>query len=318
VEEKKENVIPSRFGRKTAFLSELSSPQEILDRKASFEREISDAGRAEDLLHLFHRYTFWAIEQFPASSGRVGSVLMGILDRALAQGEIPARQESILEHEKFLELWMIYADHHPDPISVWKQADGLHVGQSHARFYSEFARAMECAGNSTAANHLFRRGISRNAQPLDFLLVKYRAFKQRQQPGEDLMSKPQTLPSHTNSSNCQTHHGRRAAFTFLSNNPHLPSSLNRPSANDENNKGIRITVNVPTSARSELFRHQQQLAAIGEALAVPVPNPKVLDSSLRDSQNTAPRDSFQRGSNPVALISHSVQKMQFVPFEDDE
>ncbi|KZP03769.1 Mad3/BUB1 homology region 1, partial [Athelia psychrophila] len=69
---------------------------------------------------------------------------------------------------RYLKLWCQYA-RMVDPLAVFHDLMQNDIGERFALLYEDYAKALDAAGRQQDADRIYRRGIKRNARPVERL-----------------------------------------------------------------------------------------------------------------------------------------------------
>eukprot|EP01007_Sphenomonas_quadrangularis_P003531 NODE_716_length_1233_cov_230.171453_g573_i0.p1 GENE.NODE_716_length_1233_cov_230.171453_g573_i0~~NODE_716_length_1233_cov_230.171453_g573_i0.p1 ORF type:complete len:377 (+),score=34.52 NODE_716_length_1233_cov_230.171453_g573_i0:25-1131(+) len=179
IEASKENILPLRQGRKADVLvhsvatpaSALKKEHEVIQKR--FEQELLSLDEVlalnfvlfcccsqDTMLTVWHKYISWMQQILPTSSAKQ---LVPLLERATA-ALLSSTQAK--EDERYLDIWMLYISTSADQGNLWSYVDQARIGHSFARFYRGQADYLERNGRWQEAESMYRRGVSRGAEPL--------------------------------------------------------------------------------------------------------------------------------------------------------
>jgi hypothetical protein len=97
--------------------------------------------------------------------------------------------------DRFISVCAKYADKTKEPGQVFKYLHQQKVGQKTALFWVAWAFVAEKGGDFPFAEHIYKKGISKDAQPMNMLKVRHKQFQRRmsrywlnssQQPSDQL------------------------------------------------------------------------------------------------------------------------------------
>jgi Mad3/BUB1 homology region 1 len=81
--------------------------------------------------------------------------------------------------DRFISVCAKYADKTKEPGQVFKYLHQQKVGQKTALFWVAWAFVAEKGGDFPFAEHVYKKGISKDAQPLNMLKVRHKQFQRR-------------------------------------------------------------------------------------------------------------------------------------------
>jgi hypothetical protein len=183
-EQSKENAAPLERGRNVASL-ELrqggglkSQQQDVQERITVFERLVrpSEAPHVTEmegdpLAHWLSYIKFYQ-ETFPADT-RDNFLIMERCVRALV------KMKQYAEDDRFVGVCAKYADKTKDPGQVFKYLHQQKIGTTTALFWIAWGFVAEKDNDFPFAEQIFKKGISKNAQPLQLLKVRHSQFQRR-------------------------------------------------------------------------------------------------------------------------------------------
>lgn len=197
----KENARPLKAGRDSALLGRaLTSSTSSRDAASSFakERETRRAAYEDQLSKLtssdsdplrdWREYISWLQQAYPnsttgpssSSSSSTSGVLIDALERCTrfikSDPVLFARYRNDVEYVK---IWVSYADLLPDPAEVFKFLHLHRIGEDCSLTYIAWAWVAEVRSNFAFADKVYTRGMSRKAEPLDRLKIRYSEFQHR-------------------------------------------------------------------------------------------------------------------------------------------
>ena len=172
----KENAQPSRGGRKVSTLVSALSRTRADDHALELEREefekaILDKSGPDPLLRWLG-YIRWLKENFPSGSKDIVSVYEACT-REFKDDERYANDE------RYVKVWIAYADTLPNPSEVFKFMRANKIGRKVALYYVATAWTAERRGNFPLADKAYVKGIDVGAKPLSLLKKRFREFQRR-------------------------------------------------------------------------------------------------------------------------------------------
>ena len=191
---KKENVLPIKSGRSTTALNntllhtqdpwdaklppeKMSRDALLLQQQRAFEDRLGN-GDAKDPLKPWLRYIKWAQRTFP-SGGRLPNGESGVLELIERCTRTFRHAPSYRNDERYIKVWIRYADLLTNPSDVFKFMRANHIGDNVALYYIATAWAAEKRGNIKLADVAYQKGIARGAEPAAMLLQRQREFLRR-------------------------------------------------------------------------------------------------------------------------------------------
>ncbi|KAL3920847.1 MAG: hypothetical protein SGILL_003052 [Bacillariaceae sp.] len=180
-EQTKENAAPLERGRNVASLGLRQtrlSQKELNDRIEYFEELVrpSEAPHVtemdDDPLAHWLAYIKFYQASFPSDT-RDNFLLMERCVRALV------KMEQYSNDDRFVGVCAKYADKTKDPGQVFKYLHQQKVGTFTALFWIAWAFVAEKENDFPFAEQIFKKGISKNAQPLQMLKMRHSQFQRR-------------------------------------------------------------------------------------------------------------------------------------------
>jgi hypothetical protein len=181
-EQSKENAAPLERGRNVASLElrqgGLMSKQDVQEKVKAFERLVrpSEAPHVTEmdkdpLAHWLSYIKFYQ-ESFPADT-RDNFLIMERCVRALV------KMKQYSDDDRFVGVCAKYADKTKDPGQVFKYLHQQKIGTNTALFWIAWGFVAEKDNDFVFAEQIFKKGISKNAQPLQLLKVRHSQFQRR-------------------------------------------------------------------------------------------------------------------------------------------
>jgi len=181
-EQCKENAMPIKRGRDVKKLQPLGGKRDISSRKDKLEREresfeealvsATSDGDMEDPLAVWIKYIKWLQDNFPSGD----TELLALLERCTRQFKDDERYRN---NEKYLKVWIGYADRLHNPTMVFKYLRENKIGDKLALYYVATAWAAEHRGNFSIADKAYTVGLEKKAAPLELLKKRQREFQRR-------------------------------------------------------------------------------------------------------------------------------------------
>ncbi|GBG31482.1 Histone-lysine N-methyltransferase, H3 lysine-79 specific [Hondaea fermentalgiana] len=181
-EQCKENAMPIKRGRDPKKLKPFGAQSEIANRKAklaqeqeAFEEALAQAtsdGPMEDPLSTWIRYIKWTQDNFPSGSND----LLSLLERCTREFKGDERYKN---NEKYLKVWIGYADLLTNPSSVFKYLRENKIGEKLALYYVATAWTAERRGDFPLADKAYSVGLEKQATPVELLKKRHREFQRR-------------------------------------------------------------------------------------------------------------------------------------------
>jgi hypothetical protein len=177
-EQSKENAAPLERGRNVASLGARLSQAELKARLHQYEETIRPTEalnvkemEGDPLIHWLAYIKFYQ-NAFPADT-RDNFLLMERCVRALV------KMKQYSNDDRFVGVCAKYADKTKDPSQVFKYLHQQKVGTYTALFWIAWAFIAEKDGDFAFAENIFKKGISKQAQPLQMLKVRHSQFQRR-------------------------------------------------------------------------------------------------------------------------------------------
>lgn len=178
-EQSKENAAPLERGRNVASIGVRRLSEKELNAKiqqyegAVRPSEASDLTEMEDdpLIYWLAYIKFYQAT-FPADT-RDNFLLMERCVRALV------KMEQYANDDRFIGVCAKYADKTKDPTQVFKYLHQQKVGTYTALFWIAWAFVAEKDSDFAFAEQVFKKGISKQAQPLQMLKMRHSQFQRR-------------------------------------------------------------------------------------------------------------------------------------------
>lgn len=176
----KENSMPIKSGRSistleraSTFTGNISAKHALEVQMDEFESRISSAEEDEDVLAIWMQYIQWIDASYPQGNLPLKKEVFERCGMSLAQ------DERYKNDERYLKIWIAYADLLQDPTDVFRYLRANNIGQKLALFYVALAWVSEHRGNFPKAEKAYEKGIECNAQPIDMLLKRQKEFRRR-------------------------------------------------------------------------------------------------------------------------------------------
>ncbi|EFA84583.1 putative protein serine/threonine kinase [Heterostelium album PN500] len=175
----KENILPLKGGRDPSKLAMCTQQQKsanedkIQQEKAQFEKELSEY-KGEDPLDIWSRYVRWVQQSF--IGGNMKKELIVLLERCTSMF---VNNEKYRNDQRYMKLWIIYADMCRDPIEIFNYLETNKIGLTLSLFYEAKAIIYENKSNYQMADQSYQLGLKRQAQPLDRLKKRHDDFQRR-------------------------------------------------------------------------------------------------------------------------------------------
>ena len=179
-EQSKENAAPLARGRKVDTL-ERSALQRRVEKESMVE-EYEKLVRPSEALHLTQMdgdpIVHWLAyikdyqESFPSDTNNQ-FLLMERCTRALV------KMRQYADDVRFIKVCARYAERTKDPGQIFKFLHQQKVGQNTALFWTAWAFVAEKANDFPFAEQVYKKGISKNAQPIDLLKTRHQQFQRR-------------------------------------------------------------------------------------------------------------------------------------------
>jgi hypothetical protein len=180
-EQSKENSAPLRRGRNVAALERASSLQQRGDKEQMIRHYEGLVGPSEaphvtemgdDPLVHWLSYIKYYQDSFHSDTHNQ-FLLMERCTRALV------KMKQYADDERFIGVCAKYADKTKDPGQVFKYLHQQKVGSYTALFWIAWAFVAEKDGDFPFAEQVFKKGISKNAQPTQMLKIRHQQFQRR-------------------------------------------------------------------------------------------------------------------------------------------
>jgi len=193
----KENARPVKAGRDSALLGRAlaasstsrdaasSFAKERETRRAAFEDQLSKLTSSDsDPLLNWREYIAWLQQAYPNSTTGPSSSSSGILIDALERCTRFIKSDPVLfaryrNDVEYVKVWVAYADLLPDPAEVFKFLHLHRIGEDCSLTYIAWAWVAEVRSNFAFADKVYTRGMSRKAEPLERLKIRYSEFQHR-------------------------------------------------------------------------------------------------------------------------------------------
>jgi predicted transposase YbfD/YdcC len=177
-EQSKENAAPLERGRTVASLEERLSNEEVKVRLERYEEAVLPTEalnitemEGDPLIYWLAYIKFYQVA-FPADT-RDNFLLMERCIRALV------KMKQYSNDDRFIGVCAKYADKTKEPSQVFKYLHQQKVGTYTALFWIAWAFVAEKDGDFAFAEQVFKKGISKQAQPLQMLKMRQNQFQRR-------------------------------------------------------------------------------------------------------------------------------------------
>ena len=187
----KENAAPLQRGRNVAVLdrSAVTSRgvggilfQPVVDESGQRIEEFERAVRPSEAPHVtaaeddpliqWMAYIKFCQDHFPSDTHQQ-FLLMERCTRALV------KMPQYANDDRFISVCAKYADKTKEPGQVFKYLHQQRVGQKTALFWVAWAFVAEKGGDFPFAEHIYKKGISKDAQPMNMLQMRHKQFQRR-------------------------------------------------------------------------------------------------------------------------------------------
>ncbi|XP_067134995.1 mitotic checkpoint serine/threonine-protein kinase BUB1-like [Centruroides vittatus] len=171
----KENIRPLKQGRKIDSLKSALCPTDDYkkSKRQAFEAALQNH-TGDDLLEIWHEYIFWVEQNYPTGGKESG--IWKLLESCVITFN---DKEQYYNNEKYIEIWIKYANAHPDGIEIFRYMYSHKIGCEHAIFYENWAWSLESMGNFKHADEVLTEGIQQNAQPVEILIMRQRKLQEK-------------------------------------------------------------------------------------------------------------------------------------------
>jgi len=299
-EQSKENAAPLERGRNVASfgLRQTRLSQNQLKQKV---QEYEDLVRPSEAPHvtemdgdpLVHWLGYIKFNQnsFPADT-RDNFLLMERCVRALV------KMKQYANDDRFIGVCAKYADKTKDPGQVFKYLHQQKIGTYTALFWIAWAFVAEKDNDFPFAEQIFKKGISKNAQPLQMLKLRHQQFQRRMSRHWLNSSRASEQLDEYEEYDGQESNRSRSALGGL--------TRDRVRVNDRSRSGRQRSGRPGglVSARKENISNQQQLQANRNG-SFPIfvepegENGYNLDQSYDDDKRVIPRDADRKKENTL-------------------
>ncbi|KAJ8469981.1 hypothetical protein ONZ45_g16709 [Pleurotus djamor] len=151
---------------------------DLAKQRRAYQKRIASAQTdEEDPLAVYQEYVQWILKNYP--NDKANSGLVPVLEQVTRKFKEDLSYKTDL---RYLKLWILYAKHieKGTPAAVYGYLLKHEIGTSYSVLYEEFASTLEHDGRHTDADTIYRKGIKRQARPLEKLKAQYREFQARQ------------------------------------------------------------------------------------------------------------------------------------------
>ncbi|KAK7081360.1 Budding uninhibited by benzimidazoles 1 beta b, partial [Halocaridina rubra] len=176
----KENILPLKQGRKANILSlalDDSSTSKLSSVRHEFEEELRTY-TGDDPLDVWYRYVLWVEQNYP-KGGKDGNVMKLIQKCVTSIHTNASTNEKYKNDDRFLTLWVKYANLCPNPLEVYGALDTKGLCTGIAEFYLNWSWEYEKLKNYRKAESIFQKGFQSGALPLDALQEAHKKFQTR-------------------------------------------------------------------------------------------------------------------------------------------
>jgi hypothetical protein len=179
-EQTKENAAPLQRGRNISALERAAalSPEETEQKIKQFENlvRLSEPPHVTEMendpLGHWLEYIKYYQSAFPSDT-REQFLLMERCTRALV------KMRQYADDDRLIGVCAKYADKTKEPRQVFKYLHQQKVGTNSALFWITWAYVAEKDGDFPFAEQIFKKGVSKDAQPLQMLRLRHKQFQRR-------------------------------------------------------------------------------------------------------------------------------------------
>ncbi|KAF9496600.1 hypothetical protein BDN71DRAFT_1389126 [Pleurotus eryngii] len=160
----------------------------LAQERSAYQKRIETAlDEDEDPLAVYYDFVQWIMKNEPDTKT---SGLLPLLEQATRKFKNDAAYKTDL---RYLKLWILYAKNieKGTPAAVYGFLLKNDIGTTYSVLYEEFAGVLEREGRISDADVIYRKGIKRQARPVEKLKTRYHDFK-RQCPAPTTSAKPQS------------------------------------------------------------------------------------------------------------------------------
>ncbi|TFK40357.1 Mad3/BUB1 homology region 1-domain-containing protein [Crucibulum laeve] len=174
----------------------------------------------DDPLAVYHQFVQWTVKNYGEDNPKSG--LLELLEEATRQFKDDPLYKTDL---RYLKLWSLYSRQvdRAGAISIFAYLMANSIGTSYAALYEDYAHLLEKDGRLQDADMVYRKGIKRNARPLERLKGRYKEFQSRS--GSSISS------SSTSASTAKSSKSRSASSSSISTSAPSTTSANLVSLN---------------------------------------------------------------------------------------
>ena len=167
----KENAAPRKKGRDVAKLNRAfgAAPD---DDAAIRHHEVALSTEGDDPLQAYATYAAY-LEQHRPTDALAAFELREKCCRAFRD------EERYKNDERYVQMWLDYADNLTDPDDLFKFMKKKKVGLTSAAFWCAWALRSEERGHVKNAAELYKKGLEKGAVPVEMLTAKQAAFEAR-------------------------------------------------------------------------------------------------------------------------------------------
>ncbi|KZP23812.1 hypothetical protein FIBSPDRAFT_822968 [Athelia psychrophila] len=147
-------------------------PTKLAKERRELRQQLDNALQEdEDPLAAYDHFVKWTVKNY--AHGDAASGLRELLEEATGKFKDDLGYKSDL---RYLKLWCQYA-RMVDPLAVFHDLMQNDIGERFALLYEDYAKALDAAGRQQDADRIYRRGIKRNARPVERLKKHYKEFQ---------------------------------------------------------------------------------------------------------------------------------------------
>ena len=120
----------------------MSLPQDLERERRRFQQKIDSIDQEDDPLDVYYSYAKWLQENYALQEAN-DTGLVDLLEHATQQlSEDPTAKNDL----RCLKLWIMYAKHVEDSMSVFHHIYTTNIGTKYALFYEEYGELLERTG----------------------------------------------------------------------------------------------------------------------------------------------------------------------------
>ncbi|KAF7986492.1 hypothetical protein HWV62_31301 [Athelia sp. TMB] len=149
----------------------------------------------DDPLAAYDQFVKWTVKNY--APGDRASGLRDLLEEVTNKFKDDSGYKSDL---RYLKLWCQYAQLVEAPLAVFATLMESDIGGRFALLYEDYAKALEAEGRHQDADRIYRRGIKRNARPVERLKKHYQEFQARPSSSTARAAPAPAAPSSSSSS----------------------------------------------------------------------------------------------------------------------